>query len=245
VTVPQPAAGYYARCDGHMKILRDIPTDLTLEKLLKRMRLRENSSYIEKIARELLDIARPIARPKAVYEVCYLENKNKDSLEIGGVRFKGRLLRVNLDKIVRVFPYIVTCGIELEEIAVPDGDFICGYCLDVIKETALRSAISYLERHLKKSYALGQVSRMNPGSLASWPITQQRELFSIFGNVEELIGVKLTESYLMIPVKSVSGILFPSEVKFESCQLCPREVCPERRAPYDPNLAEKYRPATD
>jgi len=209
------------------------------------MRLRENSSYIEKIARELLDIARPIARPKAVYEVCYLENKNEDSVEIGGVSFSSRLLRVNLDKVARVFPYIATCGMELEEIVIPAADLIRRYCLDVIKETALHSAISYLERHLNRSYALGQISRMNPGSLASWPITQQKELFTIFGNVEELIGVKLTESYLMIPVKSVSGIFFPTEIKFQSCQLCPREVCTERRAPYDPNLAEKYRPATD
>ena len=225
-----------------MEVLRDIPVDLALGKLLKRMRLRENSPYIEKIAGELLDITRPIARPKAVYEVGYIENKNEDSLDIAGGRFKSRLLRINLDKVARVFPYIATCGTELEEIVIPDGDFMRSYCLDVIKETALRSAISYLEGHLKRSYALGQVSRMNPGSLPSWPITQQKELFSLFGNVEELIGVKLTENCLMIPVKSVSGIFFPTEVKFESCQLCSREVCAERRAPYNPDLAKKYRP---
>jgi hypothetical protein len=223
-----------------MEVLNDIPVDLELGKLLKRMRLREQNEYIEKTARQLLEIARPIARPKAVYEVGYVENKNEDSLDIGSVRFTSRLLRANLNKITRVFPYIVTCGRELDEIAIPSQDFMPKYCLDVIKEMALRSAISYLESYLKRSYALGQVSRMNPGSLPSWPITQQRELFSIFGNVEELIGVKLTESYLMIPVKSVSGIFFPTEVRFESCQLCSREVCHERRAPYDPDLAKKY-----
>jgi hypothetical protein len=82
---------------------------------------------------------------------------------------------------------------------------------------------------------------MSPGSLADWPITQQEELFSIFGNVEDLIGVKLTESFLMVPLKSVSGIYFPTEIEFVSCQLCPREVCSGRRAPYDPDLAKKYR----
>jgi len=46
----------------------------------------------------------------------------------------------------------------------------------------------------------------------------------------------------MVPVKSVSGILFPTEESFASCQLCPREVCPGRRAPYDPDLYDaKYR----
>ncbi len=87
------------------------------------------------------------------------------------------------------------------------------------------------------------MSRMAPGSGAAdvWPITQQKELFSIFGNVEDLIGVKLTDKYLMIPIKSVSGIFFPTKCKFESCQLCPRERCVGRKAPYDPDLVKKYR----
>jgi hypothetical protein len=150
------------------------------------------------------------------------------------------VLRVNLDKIGRVFPYVATCGTELDRIAVSSRDFMKCYCFDVIKEIVLRSAINYLKTYLTRKYALGQMSRMNPGSLASWPITQQKELFSILGNVEDLIGVKLTESCFMIPVKSVSGIFFPTEVKFESCQLCPREVCSERRTPYNPDLAKKY-----
>ena len=73
-----------------------------------------------------------------------------------------------------------------------------------------------------------------------WPITQQKELFSLFGDVEELIGVTLTESCLMVPLKSSSGIYFPTEVTFETCQLCPREVCESRRAPYDRALAREY-----
>jgi hypothetical protein len=52
----------------------------------------------------------------------------------------------------------------------------------------------------------------------------------------------LTESLLMVPVKSVSGIVFANEEEFASCQLCPREDCPGRKAPYDPGLYErKYR----
>ena len=136
-----------------MEVLCDIPINLELGQLLKRMRLRENSPYIEKIARELLEITRPIARPKAVYEVCYVENKAKDSLDIGGVRFTSKLLRDNLDKVGRVFPYIATCGRELDEIAIPTGDFMPGYCLDFIKATTLRSAISYLEKANEESLA--------------------------------------------------------------------------------------------
>jgi hypothetical protein len=226
-----------------MEVLDNIPVDLELARVLRRLRLRELNERIEETVRELTELARPVAKPKAAYAVCYLENRDADSLDIGGVRFTSRVLRVNLDRIERVFPYVVTCGRELDEIAVPAEDFTRRYYLDAIKEMAMRSALSYLEGHLKAKYAVGQLSRISPGSLESWPITQQRELFSVLGDVKAAIGVELTESYLMIPLKSVSGIFFPTEVRFEGCQLCPREVCRERRAPYDPKLAQKYREA--
>jgi hypothetical protein len=83
------------------------------------------------------------------------------------------------------------------------------------------------------------LSTMNPGSLADWPLAQQRVLFALLGNTEAAIGVSLTPSLLMTPTKSVSGIAFPTEGSFASCQLCPRKACPNRRAPYDPGLKER------
>lgn len=76
-------------------------------------------------------------------------------------------------------------------------------------------------------------------SLADWPLPEQRPVFSILGDVTEAIGVRLTDSFLMIPHKSVSGIQFSTVETFESCQLCGREVCPARRAPYDRDLYER------
>ncbi len=230
-----------------MEVLNSIPINLRLEAVIKRMRLRKRSDNILGHIREMLDIARPIAKPKAVFDVAYIENKNGDSMEIGGVEFKSRVLRINLDKVERVFPYVVTCGRELDEIDIPSTDFIKSYYLDQIKETAVVLARQYVEGYLKKRYALGQLSLMAPGAGAgdAWPITQQKELFSLFGGrekVEELIGVRLTDSFLMVPIKSVSGIFFPTEIRFESCQICPREQCIGRRAAYDPEVVKKYQP---
>jgi len=226
-----------------MEVLNSIPFKLDTKEVLKRLRLRKENKDMERMVQELLDIIHPIAKPKAIYKVSYVDNKNGDSLYIDGVRLTSRVLRVNLDKVGRVFPYVATCGRELDEIAVPADEYMKYYCLDTIKEMALYSARSYLQDYLTRNYALGQVSRMYPGEGAAedWPITQQKELFSIFGNVEDLIGVQLTKDFLMVPLKSSSGICFPTEIKFESCQLCPREVCSERKAPYDPDLVKKYR----
>ena len=45
------------------------------------------------------------------------------------------------------------------------------------------------DRHLEHLYDLSKVSMMNPGSLADWPLAQQRPLFSILGDTESTIGV--------------------------------------------------------
>ncbi len=227
-----------------MEVFNSIPVDLETNKVLKFIRMRDSNQQVERMVQELVEVTRSIAKPKVVYKVSYVDDKDGDTVTIDGVRFTSRLLRINLDQVERVFPYIATCGTELEEVAIPSNDVMKSFCFDAIKTIVLRLAVDYVSNRLIEYYALGKMSHMNPGSLESWPITQQKELFSLFGSAEELIGVRLTKSCVMFPLKSVSGIYFPTEIKFESCQLCPREKCIGRRAPYDPELARKYREDT-
>jgi len=224
-----------------MEILDEVPFELNMDTLLMRLHIDKDSEDAEDI-QELVEAASPVIKPRAIYEVSYVQYKDYDTVDIGGVVFTSRILRVNLDKVERVFPYIATCGRELDEIVLPSDDFMRRFWLDTIKDVALAASAKYLSSYLKRKYALGQTSSMSPGAGSQdlWPIEQQKQLFSIFGNVEDLIGVKLTDSFLMIPNKSVSGIYFPAEIRFESCRLCPRKVCPGRRAPYDKNLLESY-----
>jgi hypothetical protein len=223
-----------------VKILDNIPGSLDTNQVLNKMNMRKKNDNMKRDIQELLEVILPIARPKVCYMVCYIDKKGEDFIDIGQVRFTSRLLRDNLDKVERIFPYIATCGREADAIKAPSQEFVKAFYLDQIKEMVLELAIQYLEDHLTTRYRLGQISDMEPGSLESWPIDQQKQLFSLFGNVEGLIGVKLSERCLMTPLKSASGIYFPTEVKFESCQLCSRKRCGSRRAPYKPELARKY-----
>ena len=227
-----------------MEVFNSIPVDLELDKVLKFIRIRDSNQQVERMVQGLVEVTRSVAKPKVVYKVSYVDSRDGDTVTIDGVSFTSRVLRINLDQVERVFPYIATCGTELEEIAVPSNDVMKSFCFEEIKIMVLRSAITYFSNHLTEHYALGKMSRMSPGSLESWPVTQQKELFSLFGDVEELIGVRLTKSCVMVPLKSVSGIYFPTEIEFESCQLCPREKCIGRRVSYDPELAKKYREET-
>lgn len=222
-----------------MEVLDNIPFELDFNKLISKLHLEKRSEYIAEV-QSLVKAVTSAIKPKAIYEVSYIQDKNYDTVTIGGVKFTSHILCVNLDKVERVFPYIATCGKELDEVDIPSDDFLTRYWLDTIKEMALAVSMGYLSDYIRKKFALGRTSRMSPGSAAAdvWPIQQQKQLFSIFGNVEVLIGVKLTDSFLMIPNKSVSGIIFPTEISFQSCQVCPREKCPGRSAPYDKNLLE-------
>jgi hypothetical protein len=218
-----------------MKILNNIPVELDVDALLSSVRIKPESQHAKDI-KHVIETLRPEIKPKAIYQMSYIHAKHENAVDIDGVRFTSRVLRVNLDKVERVFPFITTCGTEIEERSQQYDDVLYQYVLDSLKERILRRAGIYLREHILTTYSPGKISTMNPGSLTDWPLKEQKPLFSLFGDVKEAIGVSLTESFLMYPVKSVSGIIFPTETTFESCQLCPREKCPSRRAPYDEAL---------
>jgi len=227
--------------DNDLEILQDIPIKFDLEKTFKHFKINDKTQQKQReLIEELTNLATTLINPRAVYKPAYVENKKGITLDIGKVNFKSKILRKNLDKIERVFPYIITIGKELESEAASIKDFLKQYYLEEIANLALRYTRRHLTKHLKEKYRFEQLSKMSPGSLKDWPITQQKELFSIFGDTQEIIGVRLNDSLLMIPRKSVSGIYFPTEIKFYNCQLCPRQKCIGRQAPYDPKLTESY-----
>ena len=221
-----------------MEILSSPPLTLTVDEVRRRLRMREEEHWIEVLA--LIEEVRPHLKPRAVYKTCYLDEKTEDSVVIEGITLKSRVLRKNLNDVQRVFAYVVTAGREMDELLHSTDDFLRQFYLDTIANVALNDTRLYLEDLLRRTYHLDGLSFMSPGSLTDWPISEQRPLFSLLGDVEAAIGVKLNDSLLMVPSKSVSGIFFPTEVKFYNCQLCPREDCTGRKAPFDRDLAEEY-----
>lgn len=192
------------------------------------------------MVRRMLDVAAPALQPKAAFRVSYVEKKEEDAVVIGGILFRSKVLARNLDGIGRVFPYVVTMGTDLDRVIERTEDLLERYLLDEIGNLGIREARRHLETHLRRKFALEKISFMAPGSLEDWPIQEQTGLFSLMGDVESAVGVRLTDSLLMVPRKSVSGIYFPSEVTFFSCQLCPRENCEGRKAKYDEAKAREY-----
>ena len=221
-----------------MEKLEYIPVSLDLGEIKRRLHMEERGDWSQ--VQILIEEAQPLISAKGVYKVCYIDAKLEDAIVIDGIHLKSRVLRKNLDNVGRVFPYVVTIGDKLEEKARSCDDLLKQYYLDTIGNVALVTARKYLKDQLRSRYALDGMSCMSPGSLKDWAIEEQRSLFSILGDVEGFIGVRLNETLIMIPNKSLSGIYFPTEIPFYSCQLCQREDCSTRKAPYDENLAREF-----
>lgn len=207
-------------------------------RVLKELHIKP-SSRNEDLMLKMLDHARQIGQPKAMYRVAGIDEKTETSVVIEGIKMESRVMAINLKDIHRVFPYLITCGRELYDWKLGFEDLLDSYYADEISQMALRSAENYLLDHLTANYQLGETGSMNPGSLEDWPITAQRSLFQLLGDPMEAIGVELLDSMLMVPNQTVSGIRFVSEAEFSSCELCPRERCSHRRRPYQPDLKDR------
>jgi len=208
------------------EILNPIPVQIDLPSLTKRAHVPEGEEEKRLIA--LIEASRSVVAAKAIYKVSYIESRAEDSVILDGVRFRSKVLRKHFDKVERVFPYVVTIGTGVEDLEKASGDALEKYYLDLIGNAAIVNAREYLKKRLSTLYALESLSYMGPGQLKDWPLEEQRSLFGLLGDVQRAIGVTLSDSLLMIPRKSLSGIYFPTEIPFMACTLCPRERCPSR-----------------
>lgn len=205
------------------------------EALLSRMSLEADSEEAADFL-ALLDKMKKVTRPKAAYGQAEVEaNDGVGAVRIGGVAFSGSVLAANLRDAKAVWPHIATCGREAYDFAQAIPDPFERYWCDEIMETALAQVRVALLRAIEREDSPGKVAVMGPGSLKEWPIEQQEPLFRLLGDAPGRCGLELTDTMLMVPNKSISGILFQNENGWESCVMCPREKCPNRRAEYNPD----------
>ena len=226
------------RCIMYINSFDGKTMKVDVEALLSRLHIEPGSEDACRID-ELVAKAREVARPKSMYKISFIDEAGDDYIVTDGIRLQSRVLRVNLKSVHRIFPFVATCGVELDEWSKTIDDMLENYWADGIKEMFLYSAMMSLQNTVNEIYEIEKTAFMNPGSLQDWPLTEQKQLFALLGDPHSAIGVSLTDSCLMLPTKSVSGIIFPTELGYANCALCPRGNCPNRAVPYDPHLMEE------
>jgi len=225
---------------SEVEILDNIPFKLEKEAVLKYLNLHGDRRRFEDCVNQIIAMVSPIARPKAVYRLCLEEEKGADYVVLDGIVFRSCLLSDVLEDSRQVFASVATCGVEVDALKVPSQDLMMNFCLDAVKNLLVFEAVSYLQEHLFKRYGISNLSSLNPGEIELFPSTQQKNLFALLGDVERMIGVRLTENCALIPTKSRSSLYFPSRSGFISCRLCRQFRCPGRKAPFNAELLKKY-----
>lgn len=226
---------------SNLQILDKIGFKPDPSSLSTRLKLDSLAGAVLPLGKMLEDSSR-IARPRAAYALFTPVVDGRQSVEIGGQKLSSRILRVNLSNVPEMALFVATCGVELECWAEEFNDPLERWVADALCEEALFSANQALEKELDGEIEGEYRVSMNPGSLEDWPLTEQGPLFramELAGDIAGATGVELTESFLMKPRKSLSGVRFASSRPFANCMLCSRGNCRGRRMPYDPRQFEQ------
>ncbi len=131
--------------------------------------------------------------------------------------------------------FIATAGQEFEQLQHEvklSGDILREFLLDslgsAIAEAIVREVCSKVEKHVLP-LGYGVSHPYSPG-YCGWHVTQQKLLFSLLP--EQPCGVCLSESSLMSPIKSISGVIAVGKriVKRKyGCELCGKADCYKNR----------------
>jgi len=131
--------------------------------------------------------------------------------------------------------FICTSGVEFEayqQRLKQQGDMVRVFIADALGSVIAEHCADRMEEILQESIdKLGwhHTNRFSPG-YCGWHVSQQQLLFPLFKG--QTCGVKLTDSSLMVPIKSVSGIIgVGKEIRKldYTCGLCNFEKCYKRK----------------
>jgi hypothetical protein len=235
------------RHDGMFDVMID-PCLIAISKLEVIMSLGYSEGNIDRhfddrIA-DLLQEVPQKCHPRAGYRIFDLDTPNaphqRDALHHEGIYVNGVFFDVN--KIVasqlkgsgKIALFIASIGADMEELSkqlFSKGDAVGGHFADIIASAAAERATGLLHDHIELTMAklgLRVTNRYSPG-YCGWQVSEQRKLFSLFPG--GCCGVTLNDSSLMLPVKSVSGMIGIGGTVTRApylCDRCGQENCTYR-----------------
>lgn len=131
--------------------------------------------------------------------------------------------------------FVCTAGVEYEAFQQrlkAEGDMVRVFIADALGSVIAEKCADQMEVTLQESIdKLGwhHTNRFSPG-YCGWHVSEQQHLFPLFDG--HTCGITLTDSSLMVPIKSVSGIMgLGKEVRKldYTCGLCTFEKCYKRK----------------
>jgi hypothetical protein len=142
-----------------------------------------------------------------------------------------KMVYAALKKSDSIILFIGSCGSKVELFSkqlIKEGNSLEGFIVDLIGSEIAEGIAELTHNKIEADMAaldLRITNRYSPG-YCNWPVSDQQQLFFLLGNNN--CGVKLTESSLMLPIKSVSGVIGAGkQVKNRgyACTMCEVDHC--------------------
>jgi hypothetical protein len=173
--------------------------------------------------------------PKASYAVYPAVYEGSRDLVLGNVTIHGKVATF-LAQSEQIAVFVVTAGGAISErarAAASAGKVLEAWALDALGSYAAEATADALSRYLEQRIGVSGATsqRYSPG-YCGMAIGEQSALFRLVD--ASSIGVSLSESMLMQPLKSISGILGIGQpgafgAAGSPCELCQLKNCPMRR----------------
>ncbi len=229
-----------------MTVITSFDVEIFPEDVLAAQKSRKAvSPTIQKATEEAIELAYQLIEPSALYswfEVVSIEEQHviiKSETSHQEKRlFIGPYVS-ELKKAQQVIIEVHTLGPVLEEKVQElsgSGEMLPGYLLDCAGVVALGKVNQGIHRMVEQVAAekgWGVGASLSPGSLQGWPLNNQFHLCSMLDLSQ--IGVRVTDSHLLIPVKSVSSMIgigsdYTKKKVSSMCHLCNlRDTCWRRK----------------
>jgi hypothetical protein len=183
---------------------------------------------------ELIALSKTICTPKTSCSVFPNPSLNKltGKMTLNGKSFLlHKMVASALKNCTEIAIFIGTCGSEMEKQSkqlTAQGNTLEGLIMDIIGSEIAEGVADYTHDRITQellSSGIKTTNRYSPG-YCNWPVSDQHHLFSLMGN--NTSGVSLNASSLMIPIKSVSGIIGLGrnvENRGYACALCEADHC--------------------
>lgn len=186
----------------------------------------------------ILHEVRTLLRPRLCFTVTYgTLDIERSRLTIQDMPFDiGKIIARQLRGSEAFALFVATSGTEFEQYQQQlktEGDMVRIFIADALGSVIAEKCADEMERFLQTTIdklEWKHTNRFSPG-YCGWHVSQQQRLFPLFGE-KEPCGVHLTDSSLMVPIKSVSGIVGVGKNVRRldyTCGLCDFKNCYKRR----------------
>ena len=155
----------------------------------------------------ILETARNIPQPKAMYYLAEAKAVNESQFTLDGIPFVSKVGVEKIKNFKYVFPNIVTAGVEIENYCLSRENILEQYIIMELCNFSCEFAKNAMIKDIKKRFGVELQDCIYPGE-EGFLLDSGKRIFELFDDVEGKIGVTVSDMGLPTPHQTAYAIGF-------------------------------------